>query len=527
MLNIDLIFAPFWSPVVPPYGIASLSSFLKEKGYNVRIIDLNVELPQIYKWFKRLLSMPFDLEATIESLSYPFLISMFYDRNDRKKILTELIKNNTLFEGDDLEVVIDWLINNKLKRTVEDKINTWVNNILNDDPHIVGFSTVCTNFPLSLSIAKEIKKQRRDILTVLGGPHVFWYTNEIVKYLPYIDIIVKGEGEQAFLKIIDELKNNPSTQKRILFEPYLKDINDLPQPDFSDFDFGTYIYRAIPISISRGCVYNCRFCHEKRFWKTYRSKKTETIIKEIETDLERYNIDSFLFCDSLINGNKKLLEKICEKIISKEIDIYWSAQASIRNMDKELLKKMSKSGCRCLLYGIESGSQRILNKMNKGTTLYEIEKVLKLTMNMDIWPLTYWLIGFPGETINDIKKTKDFIIKNKKNIGSAVFHRFILSKETYIYNNPQEYGISIEKNQTLNKINHFLWSNNYTIEKGISNKEALKQTINCRKEINFDSGISMYFPLNRELYPLFYKEKMSGKLKDQWYESPNFSSIPD
>lgn len=527
MVNIDLIFAPFWSPVVPPHGIASLSSFLKEKGHNVRALDLNVELPHIYKLFKRMLSMPFDLEATVESLSYPFLLSVFYARKDRKKILNELIKNNALFEGDDLEVVVDWLLNNKLKRTVEDRMDVWVNNILNDDPDIVGFSTVCTNFPLSLIIAKEIKKQRRDVLTVLGGPHVFWYTDEIIKYLPYIDIIVKGEGELAFLKIIDELKNNPSPRRRILFEPYLKDINDLPHPDFSNFEFGTYIYGAIPISMSRGCVYNCSFCHEKRFWKTFRSKKTETVVKEIETDLERYNLDSFLFCDSLINGNKKLLEKFCEKIISNEIDIYWSAHASIRNMDKELLKKMNKAGCRCLLYGIESGSQRILNQMHKGTTLDEIEKVLKLTMDMDIWPLTYWLIGFPGERINDIKKTKDFIIKNKNNIGSAVFHRFILSKDTPIYNNPHEYGISIERNPILKKIDHFLWSHNYNVEKGISNKEALKQTIDCRKIINFDSGISMYFPLNKELYPLFYKERLSGKLKDQWYDTPNFDGIFD
>ena len=68
MVNIDLIFAPFWSPVVPPHGIASLSSFLKEKEHNVRAIDLNVELPHIYKLFKRMLSMPFDLEATVRRM---------------------------------------------------------------------------------------------------------------------------------------------------------------------------------------------------------------------------------------------------------------------------------------------------------------------------------------------------------------------------------------------------------------------------------------------------------------------------
>ena len=73
--------------------------------------------------------------------------------------MKELIKNNTLFEGDDLEVYVDWLFSNKLKRTVEDRIEVWVNNVLDDNPDIVGLSTFCTNFPLSLIIAKEIKKE--------------------------------------------------------------------------------------------------------------------------------------------------------------------------------------------------------------------------------------------------------------------------------------------------------------------------------------------------------------------------------
>ncbi len=525
MVHIDLIFAPFWSPVVPPYGIASLSSFLKEKGHSVKTFDFNVELPHVYKLFKRMLSMPIDLESTVESLSYPFLLSLFCNEKDWKNILKELIQNSTLFQGDDLEFYVDWLFSNKLKRIVEDRIKIWVNNILDNDPDIVGFSSICTNFPLSLIIAKEIKKERKEILTILGGPHVFWFTREILKNLPWIDFIVKGEGELAFLKIIDKLKNHHLHQGRIIFEPYLKDIRNLPYPDFSDFYFEKYIYGAIPVSMSRGCVYNCSFCHEKRFWKTYRSKNIDVVINEIESDLERYNFDSFLFCDSLINGNKKLLERFCEKIISKEIGIYWSAHASIRKMDKELLKKMRKSGCGCLLYGIESGSQKVLNKMHKGTFVSEIENILKFTMDMDIWPLTYWLIGYPGEEIYDIRKTKDFIIKNKNNIGSAVFHRFLLTKNTPIYDNPGKFNISIERNPMLNNIDQFLWSHDYTINKGITNQDALLQTINCRKEINFGSNISMYFPLNKELYPLFYKEKFSGKIKDQWHDTPNFNGM--
>ena len=525
MVKIDLVFAPFWSPVMPPHGIACLSSFLKENGNEVRAIDLNVELSPVYKLFKKMLSMPIDLEATIESLSYPFLISLLYDEKDWKKILNVLIKERSLFDKNHLDIAVDWLLKNKLKRTVEDKIKLWVNNILDDDPEIVGFSTLCTNLPLSLLIAKEIKKERKNILTILGGPHVFWFNKTILKYLPWIDIVVKGEGELAFLKIIDEFKNNFYPKDCIISEPYIKDINNLPPPDYSDFVFKKYIYGAIPISMSRGCVNNCDFCHEKRFWKIFRSKKSETIAKEIEIDLDRYKLDSFLFCDSLINGNKKLLEKLCELIISKQLDIYWSSHASIRNMDEALLKKMKNSGCRCLLYGVESGSQRILNKMHKGITLKEIEKTLKLTTDLDIWPLTYWLIGYPGERNADIKKTKDFIIKNKDNIGSAVFHSFILSKGTPIYNNPQEYGISIKRNPQLGKIEHFLWSHNYEVEDGISHKDVLKYTINCRKEINFDHCISMYFPLNKKLYPLFYQERVSGKLKDQWFDTPNFNVI--
>lgn len=525
MTNIDLVFAPFWSPVVPPHGIASLSSFLKENGHEVRTIDLNVELPSIYKIFKKMMSMPIDLEATIESLSYPFLVSLFYNEKNFKNVLKNLLEDRTILDDNYLESNMDWLFNNKLKKTVENKIKSWVKDILDDDPDLVGFSVLCTNFPLSLIIAREIKKERRDILTILGGANVFWIEKDAMKNLPWIDVIVKGEGELAFLKIIDELKNNSHLKGRIVSEPYLKDINDLPFPDFQDFDFRRYIYGAIPVSMSRGCVNNCSFCHEKLFWKNFRFKKPETIMKEIEEDLEKCNLDSFLFCDSLINGNKKLLEKFCELIISNGINVYWCAQASIKNMDESLLKKIKKSGCRSLLYGIESGSQRVLDKMHKGISLKEIEKVLKLTMGVDIWSLTYWLIGFPGESISDINKTKDFILKNRDNIGSAVFHSFILSKGIPVYNNPQDFGISIEQNPLLEKIDDFLWSHKYVVKKGISRKEVLRQTINCRKEINFDNCISMYFPLNRELYPLFYEERLSGKLKDQWYDDPNFETV--
>ncbi len=527
MVNIDLVHAPVWSPIMPPHGIACLSSFLKEKGHFVRCLDLNVEIPLIYKIFKKMLSIPVDFEATIESLSYPFLISMFYDEGDHKNILKELIREKTLFENDSLDSYVDWILQNKLIKTIKKKINVWVNNILDDDPQIVGFSTLCTNFPLSLIIAREIKKERRDILTILGGPHAFWLNKKIMKFLPWIDLIVKGEGELAFLKIIRKLKNNSYPKQNIIFEPYLKDINDIPHPDFDDFDIEKYIYGAIPVSMSRGCINNCRFCHEKRFWKIYRFKQPERVVDEIEKNLEKYNLDSFFFCDSLINGNKILLEKYCDQIISKKIDIYWIAHAGIKNIDKKLLKKIKMSGCGCLLYGIESGSQKILNKMHKGINLKEIEKKLKLTMDQEIWPLTYWIIGFPGESIIDVEKTKHFIIKNKKNIGGAVFHSFILSRETPIYSNPQKYRISIKRNRLFKKIDYFLWSRNYTVENGITHREAVNQSIKCRKEINFDLGISLLFPLNRELYPLFYEEKISGKLKDKWYDTSNYNEILD
>jgi hypothetical protein len=524
MVKIDLIFAPFWSPVMPPHGIACLSSFLKEYDNEVKSYDLNVELASVYKLFKKMLSMPIDLEATIESLSYPFLISMFYDEKDWRYVLKELIKERSLLEGEFLDINSDWLLNNKLKRTIEDKIDLWINDILNDEPEIVGFSTLCTNLPLSLLIAKKIKMEQKNITTVLGGPHIFWFNKVMMKDLPWIDAIVKGEGELAFLRIINELKKK-SCLKKIIIEQQLKDIDSLPPPDYIDFDLKNYIYAAVPISMSRGCVNNCDFCHEKRFWKTFRSKKPETVLREIEIGLDKYKLDSFLFCDSLINGDKELLKKFCKLLISKQLDIYWSSHASIRNIDEDLIKMMNESGCRCLLFGVESGSQKILNNMHKGIELKNIEKTLRLTMKQDIWPLTYWMIGYPGENIVDIEKTKDFIIRNKENIGSAVFHSFILTKETPIYNNPQDYGISIKMNPKLNKINNFLWSHDYEIKGGISRKDILKHTIDCRKEINFDGCISMYFPLNKELYPLFFQERKSGKLKDQWNDYPNFNTV--
>ena len=107
----------------------------------MRAFDLNAELPDIYKFFKRMMCMPIDLEATILSLSYPFLISLFYNQEDKKNVLRELMINSTLFEKNNLENFIDWLFNNRLKISVERKIKVWVNRILDGEPDIMGVDT--------------------------------------------------------------------------------------------------------------------------------------------------------------------------------------------------------------------------------------------------------------------------------------------------------------------------------------------------------------------------------------------------
>jgi radical SAM superfamily enzyme YgiQ (UPF0313 family) len=226
----------------------------------------------------------------------------------------------------------------------------------------------------------------------------------------------------------------------------IENLNSLPFADYSDFNLDEYTFRELPISTSRGCINRCAFCSESGVWKRFRSRSAENIFEEIRYQLAKYPyIRSFFFNDSLINGNIKVLNKLCELLIKERVRILWGGQGMIREeMTKEFIAKMRKAGFSHVSYGLESASPRILKMMGKRFTPQLAEEVIRNTKRAGVHTYVNIIIGFPGETEEDRIMTADFLRRNKRFIDEIFFHPLVVSRGSHLYQNRDTFGIDFE-----------------------------------------------------------------------------------
>jgi len=381
-MNIALVLAPSYNPNTPPLSLAYLKSYIQDKDVKVRCFDLNIDL---------------------------------YSRIDPK--------DKSLWNDID---ALSWVENNKfnlLDAGRDGIINEWVDKIMSFKPRIVGFSTYNTNHMFSAKLAEMIKKIDKDIFVIFGGPEISMYRfNFEIQHLKFLDAIILGEGEEAARKLVISIKENgfiapePGTLVKIggCFAgdgecKLIDSMDSIPFPSYEDFDITKYKEPGqLPLLFSRGCIGKCAFCFERVFWRKYRHRSCDNIIKEIENILTRYNRDIFNFAinDSLINGDLRLLQEFCDAVIKKKLNIGWWGMARIdARMDKKYIKKMFEAGCRSLAFGVESGSQKVVDLMKKGYNLKDIETCIIDTKKAGIKVGISLLMGFPGEEEDDFKKT--------------------------------------------------------------------------------------------------------------------------
>jgi len=228
--------------------------------------------------------------------------------------------------------------------------------------------------------------------------------------------------------MLDIVKDNIASG--IVSRPYIKNIDELPPPAryLMNMDFylrtkdrlpQTYLYFVPPdtktasILTSRGCPHRCIFCHNTWRGIPFRLHSAERIISEIEQLISSYGIRALFFVDDNLFADVPRLRKLCELIKINRFNIIWGANARVDNIDIETLKVAKQAGCRQVTFGFESGSQRILDVLNKGTTVEQNRKAVKLCNRAGIIPQGTVMIGNPTETIEDIRATQEFIRKSK------------------------------------------------------------------------------------------------------------------
>jgi pyruvate-formate lyase-activating enzyme len=215
------------------------------------------------------------------------------------------------------------------------------------------------------------------------------------------------------------------------------DIHTIATPSFDGLPLEAYSFpRTLPIVFSRGCPAKCTFCFETVMWQRFRMRTVESVIDEIQLRLRTYGPMSFRFNDSLLNGDIAWLERFADAVLEAGLQIKWHGNARIHpGMTPLLLDKLAAAGLTGLLYGVESGSQKILQRMKKGVHAPTIPRVLADTHRAGIWTHAFMILDFPGEGDKELLETLDLLADQVGHIDSLVFHDFHLPPELVEYLN--------------------------------------------------------------------------------------------
>lgn len=288
---------------------------------------------------------------------------------------------------------------------------------------VVGVNAFSTQYSYIKWLTSELKKRRSGKI-ILGGP-LSTYHPDLVLEKTDADICVISEGDITIKAIVENLDNLAQVRGiyyikngKIQANPpqeYIKDINSIPFSPYELFPveiyfkhinlFGGFGKKTINMITARGCPYRCNFC--SRTIAGARFRTVENVVEEIKFLKQKFAVDSILFNDELVVVSRKRVEELCDKI--RPLGIIWGCQGRVNTIDADLLRYMKNAGCVYIGYGIESGSQKILDNMNKGVTVAQNEKALKDTIKVGLTPVIQMMFGYPGEDENTIQETVDMM----------------------------------------------------------------------------------------------------------------------
>lgn len=291
-------------------------------------------------------------------------------------------------------------------------------------PRVIGLTSMTSTFPQVRRLAEAIKKELPDTLLIAGGVHPTVCPEETLRHSA-VDVVFRGEAEQiipAFLSAYPDKdwKNTPgigfidSGQVVLNKTPsVLKNLDDLPMPDYHSFPTANYMgynthlrhIKGISMLVSRGCPYECTFCAVKAtMGRGWRAKSPARVVKEIEYLHSEFGIEGIWFKDSIFNMNRSWFMEFCDRLLTAGLPVTWQFNTRVDLIDDESLALAKKAGLTQIDLGIESGSPSTLERLKKKTTIDQIFSGVGLAKK-HVLVSGFFMIGTPGETIDDINKT--------------------------------------------------------------------------------------------------------------------------
>ena len=329
--------------------------------------------------------------------------------------------------------------------------------IKKEKPSFVGLTSTTITIHNCAELARKIRKL--GIKVIVGGPHMNVAGSETMEHFKdCFDIGVYGEAEETIVELLNALSENTSLKEingLIFFdkckliitsrrEP-IKDFDKIPMPAWDLLpDINKYYQQSVAradrfpsmsLMTSRGCPGQCIFCASEKNLRAYSSEKLIQIVKHL---IKKYKIKSLEINDDNFIVFSKRLKDFCDTIINEKIDLTWSCMGRVNHVNEDILKMMYKAGCRRIAYGIESGSQKILDFERKGITLNQIRKAIEISHKVGIKTTGYFILGHPLETKESMQKTIDFA--NSLKLDDCLYSYMVPYPGTVLYEIAEEYG---------------------------------------------------------------------------------------
>lgn len=326
--------------------------------------------------------------------------------------------------------IIDSLAEDLTLRDIKAKITKFY-------PDVVGVTATTSMIYDAYDVAAVAKEVNPNAMVVIGGPHATFMASEILQECKHIDVVVRGEGELTFRELLMKLMKNDWDFRDVLGityrvndkvrenppRPLIQNLDYVPLPAYDLLPMDRYRIGKLKfgaIITSRGCPYTCVFCSSSlQFGKKWRGHSVDRVLEELRILRYEYGRQEIEFLDDTFTLNKKRVLAIAEKIIEEGLDITWSASSRVNTFSREVGSAMNRAGAHTIYFGIESGSERTLEFIDKRITKEQAMDAAKAAKESGLRALGSFIIGFPYETEEDIRATIKF--SNKVGVDLAQF----------------------------------------------------------------------------------------------------------
>ncbi|NQU15999.1 MAG: radical SAM protein, partial [Desulfobacteraceae bacterium] len=297
---------------------------------------------------------------------------------------------------------------------------------------------------------------------IVGGPHATYFHREVLNECEAIDVVIRHEFDTKIAGVVANLDNLESV-KGVTYRDgdaiidngdggMARNLDAIPFPDRDTIPWTWYLeawYSRQPfmnMMTSRGCPYHCAFClwPESMYGHKQRFRGLDNVFAEIHQLVERYGVREINIDDGTFTTNRQRVVDFCRRIRREKLDLIWTCNGRVDNIDDEMLGEMRRAGCKMIRLGVESGSQEVLDKIKKGLTLEQIEEGVRRVKKSGIQALGGFMFGFPYDTMETVQQTISFA--KRLSPDQVQFSICMCYPGTSLYEDAKEKGLLLAKN---------------------------------------------------------------------------------